>query len=84
MIADEVLKRDEERRRRRDEGAEEDEEMPVAEEGRQASGTGDVKPRIMAKTRVSVFLPCRDHADDVAEIHRCGGCWDEVHGTSYS
>jgi hypothetical protein len=53
MIADEVLKRDEERRRRRDEGEEEDEEMPQADEGRQVSS--DVKPRIVAKTRVSAF-----------------------------
>ena len=59
MIADEVLKRDEERRRRRDEGAEEDEEMPPAEEDRQALGTRDVKPRIVAKTRVSVFRPVK-------------------------
>lgn len=59
MVADEVLKRDEERRRRRDEG-EEDEDMQEPVEGDQAEvaaapsqKSGDVKPKIVARTRVS-------------------------------
>ena len=50
MIADEVLKRDEERRRRRDEGEEEDETIEAEPS---AAVMEDVKPRVVAKTRVS-------------------------------
>jgi hypothetical protein len=53
MIADEVLKRDEERRRRRDEGEEEDEAMEAEPT---AAVTEDVKPRVVAKTRVRLIL----------------------------
>lgn len=63
MVADEVLKRDEERRRRRDEG-EEDEEMEDTKDTKdrnQAEGggessrhNGDEKPKVVARTRVSV------------------------------
>ena len=52
MIADEVLKRDEERRRRRDEGEEEDEAMEAEPT---AAVAEDVKPRVVAKTRVSLI-----------------------------
>jgi len=52
MIADEVLKRDEERRRRRDEGEEEDEAL---EAEHTAAVAEDVKPRVVAKTRVSLI-----------------------------
>jgi ATP-dependent DNA helicase 2 subunit 1 len=52
MIANEVLKRDEERRRRIDEGAEEeDQDMPA--EPLVDRPSGDIKPRVVAKTRVS-------------------------------
>jgi hypothetical protein len=52
MIADEVLKRDEERRRRRDEGEEEDEAMEAEPS---TAVTEDVKPRVVAKTRVGLI-----------------------------
>lgn len=54
MIADEVLKRDEERRRRRDEGEEEDEAMEAEPT---TAAMEDVKPRVVAKTRVSLRGP---------------------------
>jgi hypothetical protein len=49
MIADEVLKRDEERRRRKDEGEEEEEAMEFEHPAKRAE---DVKPKVVAKTRV--------------------------------
>jgi hypothetical protein len=54
MIADEVLKRDEERRRRRDEGEEDEEAMESEPAAPQVQG--DVKPKVVAKTRVSLSL----------------------------
>jgi len=57
MIADEVLKRDEERRRRRDEGEKEDEAMEAEPT---AAVAEDVKPRVVAKTRVSLIKATLD------------------------
>jgi hypothetical protein len=50
MVADAVLKRDEERRRRLDEGVEEDHEM--VDNVPERNGSGETKPKIVAKTRV--------------------------------
>jgi hypothetical protein len=50
MVADAVLKRDEERRRRFDEGVEEDQE--VVENVPAGNAPGEMKPKIVAKTRV--------------------------------
>jgi len=67
MIADEVLKRDEERRRRRDEGEEEEEAM---EPEPATTASEDVKPKVVAKTRVSCSSYQKYEPTDVsAEIH---------------
>lgn len=81
LVADEVLRRDEERRRRRDEG-EEVEEMgdQAGEPAVQASQkNGDVKPKIVARTRVRPFrlivyqVADRDSYDSqILKSLRCG------------
>lgn len=59
QVADALLKRDEERRRQRDEGGEDAEDEAMDEEPASTSGVGqrngdsEVKPKVVAKTRVS-------------------------------
>jgi hypothetical protein len=83
MIADEVLKRDEERRRRRDEGEEDEEAMESEPAAPQVQG--DVKPKVVAKTRVSLSLTWqwRD-TDGPAEVHWFRSGRDEIIGNPSS